>query len=322
MTLKGGTSQACAACKYQRRRCSPECPLAPFFPPDQPKLFQNAHKLFGVSNILKILKRLEPEQKATAMWSIIYQANERDRDPVHGSLGRICQLRYQIWHTEQELSAVQARLEMCRQQQQHQHPMMPSMAPHHHDHDHQHHPQDLVMNSQLELGMAPPSNAVPILNNDHTPQPYNTHVMTGLPMIQQHQQAYSRNNASTLNSAAAFVDSKEINSNNEGNPLWAQYPYTSTTYNGNNNNSSVAMQSQPLIGSQPPEIQQEVVQDYDEMPFFDTMDDRQSYIDSKEAYGQSSSEESVLKDTTQSIDHVANNELKNAAARLSLTSVN
>ncbi|RVW52389.1 hypothetical protein CK203_072095 [Vitis vinifera] len=25
-------SQACAACKYQRRKCKPECPLAPFFP--------------------------------------------------------------------------------------------------------------------------------------------------------------------------------------------------------------------------------------------------------------------------------------------------
>ena len=271
MTLKGGTSQACAACKYQRRRCTPECPLAPFFPPDQPKLFQNAHKLFGVSNILKILKKLEPEQKATAMWSIMYQANERDRDPVHGCLGKICQLRYQIWHLEQELNAVHTRLEMCRQQQQqqqqphhhhqHQHQMMASMMPHHHDHDHH---QELVLNSQLELGMAPPSNALPILNNDPTPQPYTT-VVTGY-------------------NSAAFLDSKDVNTNNVGNPLWAQYSYNNS---GNNNNSSVAMQSQPLIPSQPLDTQQEVVQDYDEMPFFDTMDDRQSYIDSKEAYDQS-----------------------------------
>ncbi|KAJ6688062.1 LOB DOMAIN-CONTAINING PROTEIN 27-RELATED [Salix koriyanagi] len=79
MTLKGGTSQACASCKYQRRKCSSECPLAPYFPPDQPKMFQNAHKLFGVRKILKILENLESHQQEEAMRSIIYQANIRDR---------------------------------------------------------------------------------------------------------------------------------------------------------------------------------------------------------------------------------------------------
>ncbi|KAK9278208.1 hypothetical protein L1049_027769 [Liquidambar formosana] len=68
-------------------------------------------------------------------------------------------------------------------------------------------------------------------------------------------------------------------------------------------------------------FQQGAAQDYDEIhPFFDTIDDRQSYIDSKEAY--ESSSESSLKDTTQSLEHVAENELKSAAACFSLTSVN
>ncbi|GMN45808.1 hypothetical protein TIFTF001_014999 [Ficus carica] len=303
MTLKGGTSQACAACKYQRRRCTAECPLAPYFPPDQPKLFQNAHKLFGVSNILKILKKLEPEQRATAMWSIIYQANERDRDPVHGCLGKICQLRYQIWHSEQELQSVHARIEMCcqqQQQQQQQQHQIPSNMPNHDQH----------VASQLELGMAPPSNELPLMNDHAAAQAYG--VVPSLDVTQH--EAYSNNNNAAYNSVV-FVDSKD--DGNVANPLWVQYPYGTTNNNDNNNNSSMAIPSQVIV-SQPLDVQQQVVQDYDEMPFF--MDDRQSFVDSKEAYD-SSSEESVLKDTTQPLDHVADNELKSAAACFSLTSV-
>ncbi|KAK3226058.1 hypothetical protein Dsin_005920 [Dipteronia sinensis] len=283
MTLKGGTSQACAACKYQRRRCSSECPLKPYFPPDQPKMFQNAHKLFGVSNILKILKNLDADQKTEAMRSIIHQANIRDQYPVHGCMGVIKKLRDQIWLAEEELHAVLLQLDMYRQHYQQQ---ISSSLP------------DDVVPSQLELGMAPPNNALSLFN--HAPQPYNAVAAAALPIAQQH--SYSNNSYSST-----YIDSKD----NMSNSMWVQHPYAT-----NNNNNSMAIQSQLVSG-----IQQEVVHDYDEMhPFFDTIDDRQSYIDSKEAY-ESSSEES-LKDTTQSIEHVAENELKSAAACFSLTSVN
>ncbi|KAG1347550.1 LOB domain-containing protein 22-like [Cocos nucifera] len=118
MTVKGGTSQACAACKYQRRRCSADCLLAPYFPPDQPKQFQNAHRLFGVSNIVKILNKLEPPQKTEAMRSIIYEANVRDRYPVHGCLGLIFTLHLQIQHTQLELDAINAQLSPYRHHHQ------------------------------------------------------------------------------------------------------------------------------------------------------------------------------------------------------------
>ena len=78
------------------------------------------------------------------------------------------------------------------------------------------------------------------------------------------------------------MDSKE---NNAVNSLWVQQPpYNNSSSNINNSNPMV-MQSQ-LINSQPLIIQQDCgTQDYDEMhPFFDTIDDRQSYIASKEAY--------------------------------------
>ncbi|RDX72631.1 LOB domain-containing protein 27, partial [Mucuna pruriens] len=293
MTLKGGTAQACAACKHQRRKCTSECLLAPYFPADQPKVFLNVHRLFGVSNIVKILKILEPSQKKIAMDSIIIQANYRDKYPVHGCWEEICKLHYQIWLAEEELHAVLQQLDMCRQQQQ-QHYPGPSM------------PDDVT--SQLELGMTPRiNNALPLFNH-HTPQPqpqphtYNTLA----PVSQQH--SYSNSNSIDYNSL--YLDSKD----NPSNPLWVQYPYA------NNNSNSVGMQTS-LISSQPLAIQQDVVEDYDEIhPIFDSVDDRQSYIYSKEAY-ESSSEES-LKDMRKCTDNVSENELKSAAACFSLTSVN
>ncbi|KAH8487069.1 hypothetical protein Peur_069568 [Populus x canadensis] len=271
MTLKGGTSQACASCKYQRRKCSSECPLAPYFPPDQPRLFQNTHKLFGVRKILKILENLDPRQHEEAMRSIIYQANIRDRFPVHGCWGIICKLHFQIRQAEEELRAVLAHLEMYRQQQhQHQIAALTEDVP-----------------SQLELGMAPP-------------QPC---------LAQQYSYSIAGSNTGYTSN---YLDSND----NAGNSLWGQHPYA-TNYNIN---SMPIIQSQ-LAASQPLATQQEIVQDYDEMhPFFDSIDDRQSYIETKEPY-ESSSEES-LKDTAPSMEHAAENELKSAAACFSLTSIN
>ncbi|RRT46710.1 hypothetical protein B296_00054286 [Ensete ventricosum] len=46
----------CAACKILRRRCTVSCLLAPFFPPTEPLKFTTAHRVFGASNIIKILQ--------------------------------------------------------------------------------------------------------------------------------------------------------------------------------------------------------------------------------------------------------------------------
>lgn len=237
MTLKGGTSQACAACKYQRRKCTSECALAPYFPPDQPKMFQNAHRLFGVRNISKILEELDPSQKMEAMRSIIYQANIRDRFPVHGCLGVIVQIQYQIRQLEEELHAVHAQLALCRQ------------------HDMSSAPND-TSQLQLQLGMSPSANAL-------TPQHYNP--VTALPIASHPSYSYY------TNAPAGYIDSKD---NNLVNSFWIQQ----SCFNGSDSNNQMDAQTQ-LIDSQPPNIQQEVIQDYE---FFDTINDRQSYIDSKE----------------------------------------
>lgn len=119
MTGKGGIGQACAACKYQRRKCSPDCPLALYFPPDQPRQFLNAHKLFGVSNILRILKQLpDDRQKTDAMKSMVYQANAREKDPVHGCFGIIVMLQTQVERLKEELALVKSQVMFFDQQLQ------------------------------------------------------------------------------------------------------------------------------------------------------------------------------------------------------------
>lgn len=119
MTVKGGTSQACASCKFQRRKCTPECSLAPYFPPNDPKRFENAHKLFGVSNISKILNKIHVADRKEAMRSIIYEANARDKYPVHGCVGIIVALQEHIQQAQQELELLTAYLAMYRQQHHH-----------------------------------------------------------------------------------------------------------------------------------------------------------------------------------------------------------
>ncbi|KAL2254015.1 LOB domain-containing protein 27-like [Sesamum indicum] len=293
MTLKSGTGQACAACKYQRRRCTPECLLAPFFPADQPKMFQNVHRLFGVKNIQNLLKELDPDQKAMAMKSIKFHAAMRDKYPVYGCLVEIQQLSYQIQMVEEELQAVLQQLAYYRQQQQQQ-----EMSP----------TNDYL--SELQLGMAPPRNtALSLVHEDNPPQ-YNGVVPT-LPIAPQ--LSYSNSpNADHY----SYLDFKE---NNVVNSL-CQQPYDSNS--NDNNTNSLVMHSQQLVIPQPlPHVQQETTQDYNEMhPFFDHIDDTQSYIGPKEAY--ESSLESSMKDSRQLVEQMDENELKSAAACFSLTSVN
>ncbi|KAF8697379.1 hypothetical protein HU200_035973 [Digitaria exilis] len=111
----GSTIQACAACKYQRRKCNTDCPLAPYFPADQQRRFLNAHRLFGVSNILKKLKRLRPEDCPDAMGTLIYSSDLRAQDPVGGCYRIVLNLQRQLEMENAELSAVLHHLNICRQ---------------------------------------------------------------------------------------------------------------------------------------------------------------------------------------------------------------
>ncbi|KAF7124328.1 hypothetical protein RHSIM_Rhsim12G0159700 [Rhododendron simsii] len=116
MSLTGDTTiqqPPCAACKHQRRECANDCPHAPYFPPHQPKTFRNVRRLFHVVSVMKALQ-LGPTQRAEAMKSIIYQADIREKFPVHGCLGVIRRLEHQTDLAIEELRDVRSQLERYR----------------------------------------------------------------------------------------------------------------------------------------------------------------------------------------------------------------
>ncbi|XP_057802390.1 LOB domain-containing protein 1-like [Salvia miltiorrhiza] len=100
----------CAACKILRRRCVEKCVLAPYFPPTEPLKFTIAHRVFGASNIIKLLQELPEDQRADAVNSMVYEANARLRDPVYGCAGAICHLQKQISELQAELARAQAEI--------------------------------------------------------------------------------------------------------------------------------------------------------------------------------------------------------------------
>ncbi|XP_057444747.1 LOB domain-containing protein 27-like [Lotus japonicus] len=117
--MKGGINKACAACKYQRRRCAKDCALSPYFPADKPKMFSNAHRLFGVSNIIRILKQVEPDERDEAMKSIIYESDIRAKYPQQGCYGVILQYQALIYKAMEELRYVQMLLAFIKQAHHH-----------------------------------------------------------------------------------------------------------------------------------------------------------------------------------------------------------
>lgn len=179
-----------------------------------------------------------------AMRSIIYESNIRDKFPVHGCLGVIMQYQYQIRQVEEELHIVHAQLALYRQQEM-------SSTP--------------DESSQLQLGMTPTPNALALF---HQETAQHCSPVSALPISSHPSYSYS-GNANNI-APAGYIDSKD---DNAVNSFWIQQPCTS-------DNDQMPIQSQ-LVVSQPLTIQQGVVQDYE---LLDTVDDRQSYIDSKQAY--------------------------------------
>ncbi|XP_030537482.1 LOB domain-containing protein 15-like isoform X2 [Rhodamnia argentea] len=100
------TVTPCAACKLLRRRCAEECPFSPYFSPHEPQKFAAVHRVFGASNVSKMLTEVPESQRADTANSLVYEANLRLRDPVYGCMGAISALQQQIQTLQAELNAV------------------------------------------------------------------------------------------------------------------------------------------------------------------------------------------------------------------------
>lgn len=110
MASSSSSSSPCAACKFLRRKCTAECVFAPYFPPDQPHKFANVHKIFGASNITKLLNELPVHQREDAVNSLAYEADARVKDPVYGCVGAISVLQRQVAQLQSELAIAHSDL--------------------------------------------------------------------------------------------------------------------------------------------------------------------------------------------------------------------
>ncbi|XP_010550093.1 PREDICTED: LOB domain-containing protein 12-like [Tarenaya hassleriana] len=271
MTLKGSSSgagsQACAVCKYQRRRCKKDCLLAPYFPADQPKVFQNAHRLFGVSNIQKILKDVPPDQREEAVKSIKYESFIRSRFPVHGCCEVIWHLRYQLHHATEQLRHIHGRIASLKADQFRG---QTSEKPN----DPMPYPDNYLADD----------NAFPYMPNE-----YNGNFEPALDMKPFDIKAHEHHHVMQLPHYNNFYDHNQIENN--------------SNYNGNNdcivddNNNNTIINNHPLSLQQNTFVQHEIddTHDYDEMSFDPLADDR--HLASKETC-ESSAESSCFNLTT------------------------
>ncbi|CAL9195282.1 unnamed protein product [Musa hybrid cultivar] len=103
---------SCAACRFMRRRCQPECVFASGFPASNMVRFELVHRVFGASNVQRLLAQLRPEQRPEAADSLVYEADARVRDPVYGCVRYMHelqdewqQIQRQLHDAKKELSA-------------------------------------------------------------------------------------------------------------------------------------------------------------------------------------------------------------------------
>ncbi|CAJ2657534.1 unnamed protein product [Trifolium pratense] len=107
----GGTCGPCGACKFLRRKCIPGCIFAPYFDSEQgASHFAAVHKVFGASNVSKLLQNVPVHKRLDAVVTICYEAQARLRDPVYGCVAHIFTLQQQVMSLQAELSYLQGHL--------------------------------------------------------------------------------------------------------------------------------------------------------------------------------------------------------------------
>ncbi|KAH1078106.1 hypothetical protein AAZX31_19G149000 [Glycine max] len=106
-----GTGSPCGACKFLRRKCAADCIFAPYFCSEQgPARFAAIHKVFGASNVSKLLLHIPAHDRCEAVVTIAYEAQARIRDPVYGCVSHIFALQQQVACLQAQLMQVKAQL--------------------------------------------------------------------------------------------------------------------------------------------------------------------------------------------------------------------
>lgn len=92
-----GGGGPCGACKFLRRKCLPDCIFAPYIDSENgASHFAAVHKVFGASNVTKLLVNIPMNKRADAVFTICYEAQARLRDPVYGCISLVFMLQQQV----------------------------------------------------------------------------------------------------------------------------------------------------------------------------------------------------------------------------------
>ncbi|KAI7991207.1 LOB domain-containing protein 16 [Camellia lanceoleosa] len=111
MASGNGIGSPCGACKFLRRKCAADCIFAPYFGSEQgPARFAAIHKVFGASNVSKLLLHVPVPDRCEAVVTIAYEAQARIRDPVYGCVSHIFALQQQVACLQAQLMQAKAQL--------------------------------------------------------------------------------------------------------------------------------------------------------------------------------------------------------------------
>ncbi|GMH09040.1 hypothetical protein Nepgr_010880 [Nepenthes gracilis] len=105
-------STRCAACKYLRKKCPPDCIFSPLFPASDPQRFAHIHRIYGAGNIARMLQKLPAHLRAQAAESLSFEARCRIEDPVYGCVKIISQLQQEIFMAQSQLAKTLAQFQV------------------------------------------------------------------------------------------------------------------------------------------------------------------------------------------------------------------
>ncbi|KAG0454183.1 hypothetical protein HPP92_025487 [Vanilla planifolia] len=105
-----GLGSPCGACKFLRRKCVKGCVFAPYFCHEQGAAhFAAIHKVFGASNVSKLLMHLPVSDRSEAAVTISYEAQARLQDPIYGCVAHIFALQQQVVSLQTQLATLRAQ---------------------------------------------------------------------------------------------------------------------------------------------------------------------------------------------------------------------
>ncbi|XP_022872991.1 LOB domain-containing protein 29-like [Olea europaea var. sylvestris] len=105
-----GSGSPCGACKFLRRKCVRGCVFAPYFSHEQGAAhFAAIHKVFGASNVSKLLAHLPMSDRCEAAVTISYEAQARVQDPIYGCVSHIFALQQQVVDLQAQLASLRGQ---------------------------------------------------------------------------------------------------------------------------------------------------------------------------------------------------------------------